>query len=94
MRDRQVRILTYGDLYHVGKTKSAAGTILRRYFEIKVDYAVIFVDESVDKPALSEPFLEGVGVVEGRKPEHSIMTFLFAAGAVNVLATSKKARVS
>ena len=60
---------TYIDLYHVGKTKIAAVTIHLRFTELDVDYVPVFVDENVDNPALPEPFLRGVGVVEGRKPK-------------------------
>ena len=91
MRDERVQILTYRDFYHVGKTKISTLTILPRFFELSVAYALVFVDESVNNPALPEPFLQGVGVVEGRKPNKSVMSFCFAAGSVNVLATSKSA---
>ena len=91
MRDEQVRKSTHRDLGHVEKTKSPAATIFLRFIKLSVDNAPVFVDESVNNPALPEPFLQGVGVVEGRKPNKSVMSFCFAAGSVNVLATSKSA---
>lgn len=84
MRDEEVRISTYSDFGHVGKTKLAAFTIFIRFLELNVDYVPVFVDESVDQPALPEPFLQGVGVVVGGKPKKSIVLNVFAAGAVNV----------
>ena len=89
MRDERVQILTYRDFYHVGKTKIVTLTILPRFFELSVVYALVFVDESVDRPALPESFLGGVDV--GRKADKGIVLIFFDAGAVNVLATSKSA---
>ena len=94
VRDKQVRILTYGDFYHVRKTKNAAGTVSLRQFEIMFDDAPVLVDESVDIPALSESFLQGVGVVVARKTEKRIMTTVFGTGGVNVLAAKKSASQS
>ena len=89
--DEQERKSTHRDLDHVEKTKSPAVTIFLGFKELSVDDAPVFVDESVNNPALPEPFLRGVGVVEGRKPNKGIMLIFFAAGAVNVLATSESA---
>lgn len=79
--------MTYRDFYHVGKTKNATVTILPRVFELDVVYVLVFVDESVDNPALQESFLEGVDV--GGKADKGIVSIFLVAGAVNVLATSK-----
>ena len=87
--DEQERKSTHRDLDHVEKTKSPAVTIFLGFKELSVDDAPVFVDESVDRPALPESFLGGVDV--GRKADKGIVLIFFDAGAVNVLATSKSA---
>ena len=56
-----------------------------------VDDVPIFVDESMDDPALPEKSIQGVGVVEGRKPDECKVIDRFEARAVNTIATSKRA---
>ena len=91
MRDEQVLILTHSDFYHVENTKNPAVSISLRFQKLKVDDASIFVDKSVDDPALPEPFLRGVGIVEGRESQNRVMWSFFTAGAVNIVATNKRA---
>ena len=54
-----------------------------------VDDVPIFVNESMDDPALPEKYIRGVGVVEGRKPHECKVIDTFEVRAVNTIATSK-----